>query len=548
MPMTSMRRAFLLTALLAPAYALGQPAPSIVVHNGRIFTADAEGPWAEALAISGEEIVSVGSNDDVLRLVGDGTRVIDAAGRLVIPGLNDAHVHAGAWPETISLELGEGPMPDPSWVDVLAAVSSAAADASEGMQLHGTIGSAVLDDPAATRQALDAVAGGHPVFLWGWTGHGMVFNTPALELVGFTLDTPDMPGGMFRRDNGVLTGRVDEYGGVAAARRLAEDEGHDATVAAYRRLSDRALRYGMTTVQLMSTGASLPNALSGLRDASTPLRWSIYHWPMPAEDVSEGWAEPPSGATGIPRVSVAGVKWMLDGTPVERGAAMRRPYADRPEWTGVLNFSPADIRRILEAALARGEQPAFHVSGDSAVALLLRTMADIAPADRWRGLRVRLEHGDGLAPDLFPLAADLGVVHIQNPLHLALPAVMGARMGERLAGYQLLRSVGDAGIALALGSDAGGSGFNPFLNMMLAVAHPTHPDEGLTPEGALAAYTRGAAHAERAESRKGMLRAGMQADVAILSQDILSIPPDQWPATESVLTIVGGEVAYEAGD
>jgi predicted amidohydrolase YtcJ len=138
------------------------------------------------------------------------------------------------------------------------------------------------------------------------------------------------------------------------------------------------------------------------------------------------------------------------------------------------------------------------------------------------------------------------VVHIQNPLHLSLPAVINARLGERAADYQLLRSVGEAGVAMALGSDAGGPGFNPFLNMMMAVVHPMHPEEALSPEAAVAAYTRGAAFAERTEADKGVLRAGMLADLAVLSQDLFSIPPDQWPGTESVLTVVGGEVMFEA--
>jgi predicted amidohydrolase YtcJ len=439
-------------------------------------------------------------------------------------------------------------MPDPALADAIAAISVAVAGAPPDAQLHGTIGPTLLDDPAATRQALDAVSEGHPVFLWGWTGHGLILNTPALELVGFALDMPDFPGGFFRRENGLLSGRMDEYAGVVVSRRLAEAEGYEAAMAAYQRLAERALRYGMTSIQLMSTEGSLQHALSALSDARTAIRWSVYRWPVPRADVSEGWAEPTGGATGSHRVNVAGVKWMLDGTPVERGALMRAAYADRPGWTGLLNFSPNDIRRILASSLERGEQPAFHVSGDSTVAVVLRTMADIAPAERWRPLRVRLEHGDGLGPDLFALAADLGVVHIQNPLHLSLPAVMNARLGERASEYQLLRSIGEAGVPMALGSDAGGPGFNPYLNMMLAVAHPMHPEEGLTPEEALIAYTRGAAFAERSEADKGILRVGMLADLAVLATNLFEVAPDQWPATESVLTVVGGEVVYEAAD
>jgi predicted amidohydrolase YtcJ len=480
-------------------------------------------------------------------MAGEASRNIDAGGRLVIPGLNDAHVHVGPWPETVPLALGEGPMPDPSLADVLTAIASAAATAPADALLNASVGPTVLDDPNATRFALDAASGGRPVILWGWTGHGVLFNTAAFELAGVPLNAADPPGGMYSREGGTLTGRLDEYAAVAASRRLAQSQGHEAAVASYRRLAERAAGFGITSLQVMSTEATLPDILAGLRDAGTRVRWDIYHWPMPERDVAEGWVEEPVLDTGIPGVSVAGVKWMLDGTPVERGALMRQPYDDRPGWTGFHNFSETDVRRILEASLERGEQPAFHVSGDSSLALVLRTMADLAPAETWRSLRVRMEHGDGLAPDLIPLAVELGVVLVQNPLHLTLPHIMGARLGERAAGYQLLRTPLEAGVPLALGADAGGQGFNPYLNMMLAVVHPMHPDEGLSPEQALMAYTNGSAFARRAEIERGALRPGMLADLAVLSQNLFETPPDAWPATESVLTIVGGEVVFEEG-
>ena len=540
-----MRASILLLALLWTSTAFAQP--TIVVHNARVFTADARAPWAEAIAVTGDRITAVGTNADVLAMSGEGTRVIDAGGRLVVPGLNDAHVHEGAWPETVRLDFGPNPMSDPTMAEVTKAIAAAAAEASAGALLNGTIGPTALDDPAATRYALDAVSGGRPVILWGWTGHGAIFSTAALALAGIALDAADPPGGTYGRHDGLLTGRLDEYAGVAASRRLSESQGPEAAVAAYRGLAERAARYGITSLQLMSTGHALPDALVALRDARTALRWDIYHWPMPQRDVSEGFAEPPTVDTGIPRVTVAGVKWMLDGTPVERGALMRRPYEDRPGWYGFSNFPASDVRRMLEAALERDEQPAFHVSGDSSLAVVLRTMANLAPAERWRDLRVRLEHGDGLAPDLIPLAAELGVVLIQNPLHLTLPDIIGARLGARAAGYQLLRTPLEAGVPVALGADAGGPGFNPWLNMMLAVVHPMHPEEGLTPEQALAAYTTGSAYAARTEHEKGSLRPGMLADLAILSQNVFEVPPNEWPRTESVLTIVGGEVVYESG-
>ena len=142
----------------------------------------------------------------------------------------------------------------------------------------------------------------------------------------------------------------------------------------------------------------------------------------------------------------------------------------------------------------------------------------MAPAERWRALHIRVEHGDGTMPDLVPLMADLGVVLLQNPLHFGLPQYLLPRLGSRATNYQLLRTPLEAGVPIAFGVDAGGSAMNPFLNIMLAVMHPTNPAEALTLEQAVAAYTSGAAYAEGTEDEKGTIAPGMLADIAVLSQ------------------------------
>jgi predicted amidohydrolase YtcJ len=210
---------------------------------------------------------------------------------------------------------------------------------------------------------------------------------------------------------------------------------------------------------------------------------------------------------------------------------------------GRLDFPVDTIRAILRECVARGIQPQLHVVGDTTVAVVLALMADVAPDSVWHRLRPRFEHGEGLTADLIPLARRLGVTVVQNPSHFALDAMATARWGaERKARQQLFKSLLAAGIPIAIGSDGPQS---PGLNLFLALSHPDNPAEALTIEQAVTAYTRGSAYAELAEHDKGTLAVGMLADLAVLSQDIFTVPPTALPATRSELTMVGGRVVHE---
>ena len=193
--------------------------------------------------------------------------------------------------------------------------------------------------------------------------------------------------------------------------------------------------------------------------------------------------------------------------------------------------------------MKRPTQIALHAVGDAETDRLVDMMLSIAPAEAWRAKRVRMEHGDGIRSETLEKVRRLGIVVVQNPTHLALPLVDGRPMIDHPA---LLKTLLSNGIALAFGSDGGPAEANPFLNLMLAIQYPGQPTEALTREQALAAYTSGAAFAERQESRKGRIASGMAADLAVLSQDLLTIPLQLFPATTSLLTLVDGEIIYEA--
>jgi predicted amidohydrolase YtcJ len=188
----------------------------------------------------------------------------------------------------------------------------------------------------------------------------------------------------------------------------------------------------------------------------------------------------------------------------------------------------------------------LHAIGDSTIALVLAFMESLAPDSSWRRLRPRLEHAEWLTPDLRARARRLGVIVVQNPTHFTDgPELMHSRFGvERSPYYQPLRSLMENGIPLAIGSDGP---FNPFLNIFFAITHPDNPPEALTREAAVIAYSRGSAYAEHAEREKGILAPGMLADLAVLSQDIFTVPANLLPETHSLLTLVGGRTAYDAG-
>jgi predicted amidohydrolase YtcJ len=540
------------TALIACTPAAQEAAPDLVITNARVFTADPQNPWAEAVAIRDGRIAAVGVSSDIAALAGAETRIIDAAGQLLVPGLTDAHMHLGQYGSACQpLPPINLPYPGPTPVELLEAVK-AAAPSGEGW-ICGTMGPLAVEDTRNWRAALDAASPNRPVAISASWGHPTFINSAAMEALGIDDATPNPPGGSYDRDTaGKLNGIARESAETLIYREISKNMDPAGIAPAVDAMSLRYLAWGVTDAHLMATGGTLDQTLAILSATKAPLTWTVYGWGYPATPLDTIWNEV-AVARPSANVRLAGVKWVLDGTPIERGALLREDYADRPGWRGVSNFSDTDLDIILTSALAKPGQTAFHVAGDGELARLIAAMEAKAPADQWQAKRIRIEHGDGLAPDLRDRAKVLGVTIIQNPLHFdpspmnpSAAAPTGTRYDpKRAANLFPMKSVVSAGIPLAIGSDAGGDGANPWLNLMLATIHPMNPAEALTREQALAAYTAGGAMAERKEADRGMIRPGMQADLALLSQDVLTVPPPQLPATRSLLTIVDGKVVHE---
>jgi predicted amidohydrolase YtcJ len=490
--------------------------------------------------------MAVGTTAEITRLAGATTRRIALGGRTVVPGFDDAHAHVGADPVTgVNLVVDPSPTPEPSFGAVLDSLRVAAPRTTPGTWLIVRVGGRVLDDPHATRVALDSVTPSHNVWLRGWSGHGSVLNTSALRATRL-LDARDPLGGWLTRDaRGTPTGRIDEYVVYELDRRLSIGRGDSLLHVAMSEYAESGLRLGITSVQDMAESYDIATARAAVRRGSPVVRYRIIRFPNPG--ATGGWIGDwrARGADTIlaPRVHISGVKWILDGTPIERLALMRRPYADQPGWYGRVNFPFDTLRAFLRDALAQRTQPMLHAVGDSAIALVIAAMRAEAPDTAWRRLRPRLEHADALGRDQLAAIKSLGIVVVQNPTHLAIPAVVSARWGpERLRQVDLLRTLIDSGVPLAIGSDGPRQ---PGLNIMMATLHPNVPTEALTREQAVTAYTRGSAYAAFAERERGTIAVGMLADLAVLSQDIFAVAPDALPTTSSVLTMIDGKVVFD---
>lgn len=533
----------LFAMLLSAVWLTGeQPSPDLILVNGKIFTSNSTHPYVEALAIRGERISSVGTSREISSLSGAQTKRMDLGGRVVIPGINDAHYHCAVEPNAFHLQFNSE---DPTWREVADQVAAAETKAPKGALILGDIGPAALDELQATGASLDKLSPGHPVLLRTWSGHALIVNRLGLAKLGVKEDEPDPVGGKFLRstDNGKLTGVAYEYAVGPLLKALEALASEAEALQQMREFLGGAARLGITTVQDMSAPVGAERCVDLLEKSPTPIRVRVIRMPGTSangRDTKEGRSLPRNPA---PLITVSGTKWVLDGSPIESSAAMRKSYADRPNSSGWLNFSEKEMEAMLRESLENDDQLLVHAVGDRTTETFLSAMEVTGGKAVWEKRRVRIEHGDGVMPDLTSRVKGLGVVVVENPTHLAIRELLVKRYGlQRADEMQPLRSLLDAGIPLALGSDGPN---NPYLNIMLASTYPGKPKEALTREQAIIAYTLTSAYAEFAEKDKGSLEPGKLADLAVLSQDIFRVAPEELPKTESVLTMVGGKIVYD---
>jgi hypothetical protein len=520
---------------------VGMPARSqeladIVLTNAKIFTASEAHPSAQAIAIRGARILAVGTNEKISALAGPKTRRIDAGGRRVIPGILDTHNHYGGalLPTVQQVDFGSGA---PSCQQVLHIVARTAPKVPAGHLLFGFMGRGAFFDPQCTPAALDRVAPHTAVFLAGSTVHAGMLNRNAEKWFHVDTTAPPPLAGWYGKDTRSASwdGVVHNSAMLSLLVRTSSDGVLDD--ARLRRYFQTEERWGISWNTFLEYAPA--SRIEQLARVNSPHRVRVVPFSQyetgPVRRRLEQAAVPPAIAD---RVSSIGEKWTLDGTPVERSAPMRTPYADSPDTSGRFDYPCSEVQAILGEALQHGQPLMLHVTGDAMSQCLLDAMDATGGPEVWRKQRLRIEHGDGVIADLIPRAARLGAIVAQTPSHFNAPASKALLP---------VKSLVDAGVPFMIASDSGTGDehANPFLNLLWTSTYPGNPAQAISREQALIAYTRTAAYSEFVDKDLGSLEPGKLADLAMLSQDILSVPDQALPKTVSVLTIIGGRIVYE---
>ncbi len=305
------------------------PAPDLILLNGKVFTADPVRKYVQAAAISAKRIVAVGKTNEIAAMAGARTRRVDVGGRVVIPGFNDAHFHHTPDPRATVLPFSSM---EPSWHEVLDGVASAVKEAPKGTWILGTHGISVVNDPRATRFDLDRIAPDHSVRLFPYFGHGTVLNTRAMVALAMSEQEPDPLGGCCERveNSKRITGKLFGYAQWGPCRKLAQMASEADVISSAQQLAEQAVRFGITSLQIMSL---LPASryVPALNRAKLPIRIRVIRFPPTGadfRDVSDG-RDLPKQSQPASGVTFSGTKGLLDGTPLERRAALRTECRDR---------------------------------------------------------------------------------------------------------------------------------------------------------------------------------------------------------------------------
>ncbi len=494
----------------------------ILFSGGPILTQDDAQPHADAVLVRGERIAFIGSVREAEARAALGAERVALAGRCLLPGFHDAHVHLTQHGLDLTrLRLVE----TQTLEEALQRVAARVQEQEPGSWIEGS-GLSMSRWNVATldKRDLDAVSPEHPVVLRSQDGHSVWVNSLALARAGIDRTTPDPEHGVIERDaRGELTGRLLELAAKLPGRVTPQPT--DAELqAALRRAGEHLAGLGITTVHHMAYEPARnwrQLALAASQD-DFPLRvWAcLDHDHIEAADAL-GLAT----GQGGDRFTVGGAKFFADGALGSLTAWMLAPYAGT-DTTGVTVHGPETLAARFPKALDAGLTVVTHAIGDAANRAVLDALA--ATKDRWqeRGLRPRLEHAQHLHPDDVPRFAELGVPASMQPIHLTFDVKrIGELLGDRQGGAYRTRSLLESGATLAFGSDTPVADPDAILGLRAACTREAvdgtvlNPDEALNVGEALAAYTRGAAYAIGREARSGQLRAGFDADLVVVSHD-----------------------------
>jgi hypothetical protein len=540
----------------------------LVLRGGKIVTVDQARPEAQALAVNGDTIVALGSNQDIQRYIGPGTRVIDLKGALAVPGFIDAHVHfTGVGEAARNLKLGTAR----NWDEIVRMVGDAAKKAKPGEWIVGrgwhqekwSEVPTVNVEGFPLHDALSRVSPDNPVWLTHASGHAGFANALAMKMAEVSKATPDPDGGKILRDkDGNATGLMNERAQALVGGALARDRATrtaaqiEADLRSVIDLASReALAKGLTSVHDAGSPPSTIEVMKRVVDeGKLPLRVSM----MLREDASRLAADMPKYRTidyGDKRFTVRSTKRAIDGALGSRGAWMLEPYADLAT-TGMATDSLDDIRMIAELAIKHEYQMAVHAIGDRGNRETLNIFEDAFkrhPEKNSKELRWRIEHAQHISAADIPRFGRLGVIASMEGIHATsdAPYVL-ARLGPKRAeeGAYVWQKLMKSGAVIANGTDAPVEDIDPIPSFYASVSRKVkdgsifYPDQRMSRMEALRSYTINAAFAGFDEASRGSLAVGKLADVTVLSKDLMTIPEDEIPSAKILYTIVGGKVQF----
>ena len=547
--------------VLIPAPQTDQSA-DIVFRNGNVYTANDKAPRAQAIAVKGDRIVFVGSNEAAQKFVGANTRVVDLKGNTVLPGFTDSHQHlSGVGQREMTLNL-EGTT---SLDDLLGKLKARVDQAKPGEWVTGRGWIETHWQPPVfpTRWDLDKVSPNNPVILGRADGHGAVANSAALKLAGVDKNTPNPFGGEISKDkrsgepNGML---LDAAQGLVRNRvpPTSREDAERAVVLGVKR------DIGLGWTQIQDAGGSYADIdiFKKLYAAGT-IKLRIYKAVYgPGPNATRLLNEGPTLGAFENRFTVRTIKVISDGALGSRGAALLGPYSDAPDTSGFLTVKAEELRPMLVDALRKGIQVETHAIGDRANRFILdeyeRAFNAVPLAERKIAQpRWRVEHAQIVNPTDIPRFAKLGVIPSMQPSHAIGDLFFApSRLGfERLAGAYAWESFIKSGVVVPGGSDAPVERGEPMIEFYAAVARKDqkgfstegwHPEEAVTREQALKMFTIWPAYAAFEEKLRGSIETGKLADLTILSADIMTIPELEILKTRCVMTVINGEIVYES--
>ncbi|MFQ5343915.1 MAG: amidohydrolase [Anaerolineae bacterium] len=535
--------------------------PELILQNAHVYTVDPTRPWAEAVACAHGRIVAVGRHDELIGLAGPDTQVIDAGGKLVLPGLTDAHVHFRQYAirqHQVSL-FGLR-----DFDEVRRRVRQAVESAGPGQWVQGWGWDEVFWGITPSRTHLDDIAPSTPVALARMDMHTWWVNSAALQRAGITRETPDPPESRIERDAaGEPTGILREWNAIRLVRDLIPEPGAGTLREWLRDAIADAHRLGLTGIhdqRTESEGRTTFRQFQGLRRRDE-LKLRV-HMNIAAEYLAEAATLGLQAGFGDDQLWIGHVKAFADGSMGSRTALMLEPFEGDPDNRGMVVTSADELWDLAVRADEAGFSLSVHAIGDRAVRDVINVLSEFQrdePAREFGAggrapLPHRIEHAQVFHPNDLARLSRHGIVASMQPVHLQSDWPTADRVWGRRSRYAYaFRSLLDQGTCLAFGSDAPVAPLNPMLGIHAAVTRQDergepeagwYPEERITVGEAIHGYTIGPAYVAGKQHVQGSITPGKWADMIVLSRNIFEMPPAEIAGTEVELTVFGGEVVY----